>query len=80
MTNPHNTPAFPTSARGFSKEGGSIVDSKEGMSMLDWYAGQALAGMLANGWACSATEYAMGAYNFADAMMAERAKRRGEKP
>ena len=62
-------PAFPcTDAKGFTSEG---------MSLRDYFAGQALAGLLA----CMKTtgskkEFAMDAYTQADAMLAEREKER----
>ena len=57
-------PAFPCAQ--------DVLRSDEGMSLRDWFAGQALAGMLANpdNHVTAAT-----AYDFADAMLAERGKR-----
>lgn len=63
-------PAFPVPASFFT----------EGMSLRDWFAAQAMAGMLAFPGAVndsrskSATTCARAAYNYADAMMAERAR------
>ena len=62
-------PAFPcTDAKGFTSEG---------MSLRDYFAGQALAGLIA----CPNTSgdekaFACNAYKFADAMLAEREKER----
>ena len=59
-------PAFPGDGLG-----------KQGMSLRDWFAGQALAGLIA----CPNTSgdekaFACNAYKFADAMLAEREKER----
>ena len=54
----------------------AMLTSNRGMSLRDWFAGQALAGMLA----CPDTDpittkmFASDAYLYADAMLAERAK------
>lgn len=69
-------PAFPT----------PVIDQRgardyPGMSLRDWFAGQAMAGMLAysqndrsGNWANNASEIAVarGAYEYADAMLAAR--------
>ena len=48
----------------------------EGMTLRDWFAGQALAGMLAYPESSGTIEaFAKYAYQYADAMMAERGKR-----
>jgi hypothetical protein len=51
-----------------------------GMSLRDYFAGQALAGMLANPWydGHTARGVAKAAYEQADAMLAERERRAGE--
>jgi hypothetical protein len=59
-------PAFPTVA-------GQTVYSN-GMSLRDWFAGQALAGLLASGGAADWSNDADNAYRAADAMIAERYK------
>jgi hypothetical protein len=56
-------PAFP---REYTHKGHS------GMSLRDWFAGQALAGLCANGEVASADVFAMAAYKMADAMLAAR--------
>ena len=67
-------PAFPQTFRG--DEARAAVDyGLGGMTLRDWFAGQALNGMLAN----QNREYDFGgagkdAYAFADAMIAERKK------
>ncbi len=66
-------PAFPTDMRQF--ENGTwfdqIVDGRSGMSLRDWFAGQALVGMLAHGkW--PPQDIPSQAYAAADAMLAER--------
>jgi hypothetical protein len=48
-----------------------------GMSLRDWFAGQALVGLQANtAYECSWSETAEDCYQLADAMLAERAKER----
>lgn len=61
----NNPRAFPSAA---------IDDRYGGMSLRDWFAGQWLAGLAAEGVAASAEEYAEEAYDIADAMLAQRAK------
>ena len=62
-------PAFPcTDAKGFVSDG---------MSLRDYFAGQALAGLLAfPGKDFPSSVIALGAYDVADAMLAEREKER----
>lgn len=63
-------PAFPITGEPFWREG---------MSLRDWFAGRALAGMFAvcekdeSNWP-DATNIAANAYRYADAMLAERAR------
>jgi hypothetical protein len=48
-----------------------------GMTLLDWFAGQALAGLLANSETAWITKHAaVTAYNYANAMLAERESRK----
>lgn len=64
------------------KDGGPAFPSLEtdtclplfGMSLRDYFAGQALVGILANGDAESCPDAAKGSYAIADAMLAERFK------
>lgn len=49
--------------------------SLRGMSLRDWFAGQALAGSLANPGVMSAIDWATQAYELADAMLAARAQK-----
>lgn len=81
MSKPKNPSAFPVS---------DGVDTFYGMTLRDWLAGQALAGIMANPvrWEQIAADYASGkktyeqcsqanatkAYSIADAMLAEREK------
>lgn len=72
--------AFPRYAYSHSdKDGVSYYDVSGGMSLRDWFAGQALAGMLSNcdesglnGWGGLYDPAAKEAYNFADALLAAR--------
>lgn len=82
-------PAFPRPVsvdptHGTLPDGDDVIREQEGMSLRDWFAGQALAGLLAsthNGRRKdeSAERYmrimAIGAYDFADAMIRERSPR-----
>jgi hypothetical protein len=66
---PNNPPAFP-----------NAYDGESGMALRDWFAGQALAGLVtSNVRDCmtgnqAAERYAEDAYCIADAMLAERVK------
>lgn len=52
--------------------------SSQGMSLRDWFAGQALAGQLANADSeINMTFLAKWSYEYADAMLAERKKQKG---
>ena len=64
---PSNPPAFPRNYRS---------DGHNGMTLRDYFAGQALAGMLCNGYmpGVDRMPMAMAAYELADKMLAERAK------
>jgi hypothetical protein len=65
-------PAFPSVGEGF----GNPSYSAPGMTLRDWFAGQALAGMLINyttqKFGVGEQTCAKGAYEFADAMLAAR--------
>ena len=63
MTTKTTKPAFPTATGG------------TGMTLRDWFAGQALAGMLSDHTRDAYPEqYAKSAYMYADEMLTERAK------
>ena len=64
MTKNNGAPAFPVTA-------GQTVYS-HGMMLRDWFAGQALAGLLACGGSASWEQDAANAYAAADAMLAAR--------
>ncbi|WP_173931365.1 hypothetical protein [Chelativorans sp. Marseille-P2723] len=58
-----------------------------GMSLRDWFAGQALAGIICKSPFVRVESFheafqasAMGAYEYADAMLAERSKSQGQEP
>jgi hypothetical protein len=68
-------PAFPRA--GFWSDGGPCATDTQpqgGMSLRDWFAGQALAGLLAGSpdADCGPKGYAADAYGMADAMIAAR--------
>lgn len=50
------------------------VDNRPGMTLRDWFAGQALLGLLSNPNVGEAQQAALAAYIMADKMMAERGK------
>jgi uncharacterized protein YodC (DUF2158 family) len=67
-------PAFPQNDLSAYGMGPSEVQS-QGMSLRDWFAGQALAGMMAaQSVPHSAEKWAFAAYTVADAMMAVRSR------
>lgn len=77
-------PAFPypqKTERHFYKNGEQdmyVLKGDVGMSLRDWFAGQALAGLLASqtaDWMASDEGSALRAFRIADAMLAEREKR-----
>lgn len=74
MTPPPNPPAFPIGETHFAQS------DRHGMTLRDWFAGQALPetmrlGLMLN---CSLRDVAEDAYEMADAMLAERARTTGE--
>ena len=72
MSNKNDRPAFPYTEY---NQDGSLYNTERGMSLRDWFAGQALAGMLANPARDTDFEgFAADAYTFSDAMLAEREK------
>jgi hypothetical protein len=73
-------PAFPTKIDGLGEAGIPTVKFN-GMTLRDWFAGQAITGALANGDDFEFAEWdncAKYAYALADAMLAERNKKEGE--
>jgi hypothetical protein len=69
-------PAFP--CQPCDRQGQPVAEMSPGMTLLDWFAGQALAGMCANphrdlGWSGGAQD----AYKHAVAMLAEKQRREG---
>lgn len=79
--NKPNPPAFPVPPGNNAGQNGEILYASEGMSLREWYAGQALIGLLAHGGAYGhldgATDFENIAYfanKYADAMLDEREK------
>ena len=69
----YNPPAFACSAEG--DNGVSLNDAQEGMTLLDYFAGQALAGFWADPTVeMSQEDIAESVYNMAEAMLAERGR------
>lgn len=62
-------PAFPTNESNYQKDW-----SDSGMSLRDWFAGQALAGLIPSITIINRQAVAKTAYELADAMLQERAK------
>ena len=69
-------PAFPNERWRPFPGGGGYRDDVPGMSLRDYFAGQALAGLLTEDGDAPPEEWAMAAYRLADAMIAAR----NEKP
>lgn len=72
-------PAFPTVVHGMTAFSGQpTIDTYEGMTLRDWFAGQALCGMLSAGIPVTINGAKMHheetAYAIADAMLAQRSK------
>jgi len=76
-------PAFPVLDSWIDSIGNSRFECfNEGMTLCDYFAGQALAGYCANvnvSADCSSADIARTAYHHADAMLAEREKQNGGK-
>lgn len=83
MSTKNPQPAFPTPSTGkLASDGQWLPDAIPGMTLRDWLAGQALAGMLANGFqpkyvkqeginTCD-FDYGKAAYDIASLMMSRR--------
>ncbi len=80
MSTPINDggPAFPVDHK-FLRQTASLAEIKIacGMTLRDYFAGQALAGLLADSNASSRSLYAKDAYDLADAMLAARERKGG---
>lgn len=77
MSKPENPLAFPRPMTRIQRIGGGITtdDGEPGMSLRDWFAGQALIGLLANSTVdMSYEQIAVCCNKHADAMLAERSK------
>lgn len=87
-TKPDGGPAFPVDVESFGPDPGDVIASQfRGMSLRDWFAGQALAGICAawphmkhpkeaeyGGWVPPAEHVGYWAYRLADSMLVERSK------
>lgn len=74
MSEHDNPPAFPVKVKRATSSDPLAMSREvqlEGMTLRDWFAGQALAGMLASG-PYAAMSMAADAYDYADAMLAVR--------
>lgn len=72
---PDNPPAFPTTERFSTPEGDVQVESIEGMTLRDYFAGQVLAGQIPYSKLVSeGNDVSRVAYDVADAMLEERGK------
>lgn len=67
-------PAFPvlTERTDFLSMGKELVQAAPGMTLRDWFAGHALAGLAAANWTAGSEDLARWAYELADAMLAAR--------
>jgi len=77
MTHDDGGPAFPGKHEVYRHGDGSVMHAQDpGMTLRDWFAGQALAGLMSQpkAWAEPHERMALDAYDAADAMMRERAK------
>ena len=72
MLNEHDESAFPV-------EVGQTCDDLRGMSLLDWFAGQALSSFNWNDSEATFARDAQKCFDMADAMMNERERRNDEK-
>lgn len=78
-------PAFPRAAftpgegHDHFSSGGFTSYQQEGMSLRDWFAGMTISGMPRSSGLTTAAERATSAYEQADAMLAARAAKPGEK-
>ena len=66
-------PAFPCACDGFNNEGNPVLQPFAGMSLRDWFAGQALKVAVGNGF--DEATIAAACYRLADAMLAEGARK-----
>lgn len=75
MNKSNGGPAFPRDTK-WNADGTTCQDGSRGMSLRDWFAGQALAGSLGNPESAIISERLMAkvCYDYADAMLADRNK------
>ena len=67
-------PAFPVPMVPCDNQGGFTDVREQGLSLRDWFAGQALAGILASDRSWTLGEVTGFAYRYADLMLEERSK------
>lgn len=71
MSAPENPPVFPIPEQR-DADGNGLVEGAPGMTLRDWFAGQALIGLMADSPWADPDHKAAYAYNAADAMLAAR--------
>ena len=74
MNNPNNPPAFPVSETYTNRDGDVTSETKEGMSLRDYFAAKAMQGFASKENEIWPERFANNAYRVADAMLAEREK------
>ena len=69
-----NGPAFPTTPESAERLGCTFTHEDVGLTKRDWFAGQALVGLVDPAWVTDIEHSVEYAYRIADAMLIERAK------
>lgn len=69
-------PAFPRAVHDNYDIVNGKISPQEGMTLRDWFAGQAVAGLLSGNWEMNSRDAASDAYDVADEMMKAREAKR----